>query len=126
MFIGKRKDGGPESTVTGWFFELKSLFTIALLRFDGASREAFHSHAFHCWSVLLKGQLVERHYLTDHVDVHTAPAIIKTRRSTWHMVDSVGTSWVLTFRGPWMDRWVEFVPGKGFVKLTHGRVPANG
>ena len=41
------KDGGPESTVWGYFLiEIKSLFTIVLLHFKNGSREAYHNHAF--------------------------------------------------------------------------------
>lgn len=36
----KMKDGGKESTVTGyWLIECKSLFSIVLLKFEGDSRE---------------------------------------------------------------------------------------
>lgn len=32
--------------------------------------------------------------------------------------------WVLTFRGPWVDTWKEYLPKlKEFVTLTHGRKP---
>ena len=43
----KSKDGGPDSSVTGyWLIESKKLFSIVLLKFDGRSREAYHTHAF--------------------------------------------------------------------------------
>lgn len=59
-FFKKMKDGGPESTVTGyWLAEIKSLFSVVLLRFDGKSREAFHTHAFNSWSWVIKGSLTE-------------------------------------------------------------------
>lgn len=54
------KDGGPESTVWGyWLIEWKPVFSVALLCFENGSREAYHSHAFDSVSWLLKGQLVE-------------------------------------------------------------------
>ena len=43
----KGKDGGNLSTVTGyWLIECKNLFSIVLLKFEGESREAYHTHAF--------------------------------------------------------------------------------
>ena len=56
----KAKDGGPASTVTGyWLIESKRFFSIVLLRFDGPSREAFHTHAFNSISWVVKGVLLE-------------------------------------------------------------------
>jgi hypothetical protein len=117
------KDGGQESRVWGfWFIGIKSLFSVALLRFEDGSREAYHSHAFNCVSWVLRGRLVEKHY-RGGVNVHKAglkPVV--TRRSTFHKVESRGRTWVLTFRGPWSDTWQEFLPEqRRFVTLTHGR-----
>ena len=36
-----------------------AIFSIALLKFEGISREAYHTHAFGAISWLLKGMLVE-------------------------------------------------------------------
>ena len=59
-FLFKAKDGGPESKVTGyWLIESKRWFSIALLRFDEGSREAFHTHAFNAISWVLWGELLE-------------------------------------------------------------------
>lgn len=109
-FFSKGKDGGPYSTVTGyWLVEIKGLFSIALLRFDKGSREAFHNHAFHSISWLLKGE-VEEYHLTRAEDGQVSFGEVKnfrpslkpilTYRSTFHKVISKATSWVLTFRGP--------------------------
>ncbi len=38
-----------------------------------------------------------------------------------HKVDSNGTTWVLSFRGPWNDEWKE-INENGEQTLTHGRV----
>lgn len=125
MKLFKRmKDGGPESTSTGfWLIEWKKAFSIVLLRFDGKSREAFHTHAFNCVSWVLKGQLRET-FLKGPIVFHE-PSFkpFKTRRSDFHMVDSmVPTSWVLSFRGPWVDKWKEWIPSKDkSIILTHGR-----
>ncbi len=119
----KSKDGGQESTVTGyWLIESKSLFSICLLRFDGVSREAFHTHAFNAWSVVLNGGLDEL-FLDGRKRVHTPFKPIYTARDDFHKVSSrPGRTWALSFRGPWVDRWKEFLPGRNmFITLTHGR-----
>lgn len=127
-FFKKMKDGGAESTVTGyWLVEIKSLFSIVLLKFEGKSREAYHEHAFNCWNWLISGKLFEiwrvpsgsrsRVYL---------PSIIPffIGRNRFHKVDSMtDTSWVLSFRGPWKSTWKEYLPNEGRERtLTHGRV----
>lgn len=120
------KDGGPESTVTAyWLVEIKSLFSIVLLKFDGKSREAYHNHAFNSVSWLLKGKLFEEMFggMYDFF-VHT-PRLkpIITKKETFHKVDSDGTSYVLSFRGPWKKDWLEYLPNERLYKhLTHGRV----
>jgi hypothetical protein len=119
-----RKDGGPESKVTGyWLFECKRLFSVALLRFDPGWREVYHSHAFNAVSwVLGPGHLREEHLL-GFVEQHVrSPKPVFTWRSTFHRVFSEGTTWVLTFRGPWHSTWYEYddVAGRT-TRLTHGR-----
>jgi len=119
-----RKDGGTESTVTGfWLIEAKRLFSACLLRFDGLSREAFHTHAFNCISWVIRGELVET-FIDGSVARHPAswrPFI--TRRTDFHKVSSAtATSWVLSFRGPWASQWREYLPRLGkFVTLASGR-----
>ena len=109
-FLTVCKDGGPESTVTA--IEIKSLFSIMFLKFEGRSRDVFHTHAFNCISWLLKGRLTE--WFMDYVfyDYYPSWRPIRTYRHTRHKVDSDGTSWVFTIRGPWLD---------GNQTLTHGR-----
>lgn len=124
-----RKDGGPESTVTGyWLVEIKSLFSICILRFDGKSREAYHNHAFNCFSWVIKGGLVE-YNLNGPIKAYP-PSLMPfiTRRNTFHKVSSPhGTSWVLSFRGPWTKRWREWLPERRqFVTLTNGRMVVEG
>ena len=121
--LQKCKDGGPESTVTGWFLvEAKKLLSVAVLRFSDGSREAYHSHAFNCISWVLRGRLEEVH-LDGHVVVHKPSwGPILTYRDTFHKVYSRGDTWVFTLRGPWVDEWREYLPNQGrFVTLTHGR-----
>lgn len=122
-FFSKAKDGGPDSTVTGyWLIEWKGLFSIALLRFDHGSREAFHNHAFNSLSWVLTGELREEH-MNGTVEFHNRSlAPIVTKRRTFHRVFSSGTSWVLTFRGPWRKHWWEYDPNKHvYTQLRDGR-----
>ena len=50
-----------------------------------------------------------------------------TRRDTFHKVDSVGTTWVISFRGPWSKTWQEYLPKENKeVTLASGRVEING
>lgn len=123
-FFHKSKDGGLESTVTGyWLVEIKSLFSIVLLRFDSFSREAYHTHAFNSLSWLIKGRLFEKFY-QGGAELHLPsfkPFI--TKRDDFHKVDSLtDRSWVLSFRGPWSKHWKEFHPNTGqHLTLANGR-----
>lgn len=118
------KDGGPESTVHGfWLIEIKWLFSIALLRFSNGSRDSYHSHAFNSISWLLKGRLHEHCFLGWGKIYKPSIKPIITRRSTFHKVVSEGVSWVFTIRGPWSKTWREFNPiSLTYTTLTNGRV----
>jgi hypothetical protein len=121
------KDGGPKSRVEGfWFLRSKKLGTIALMRFNDGSRDAYHSHAFGALSWLLVGELHEETMEYDGsrpVTVYRSSIKpIWTPRRRLHKVTSIGISFVLTFRGPWTDRWVEFDEDGEFVTLTHNRM----
>lgn len=119
----KKKDGGPFSKATGyWFFEAKSFGSVVLLRFDRGSRDAFHSHAFDAVSWVLRGGL--REVLRDGSEVLLTPGVapVWTARNRYHKVFGLEDStWVLSFRGPWRKYWREDLPGRGEVVLTHGR-----
>lgn len=123
-FLSKSKDGGPQSTVTGyWLAEIKSLFSIVLLRFDEGSRDQYHSHAFSSLNWVLRGRVVEQH-VQGGTEEHT-PSLrpVLTHRHTYHRVVSTRTTWVLSLRGPWSRTWREFDPRtKRETTLTHGRV----
>lgn len=124
LFCESGKDGGPESRVFGfWLFRWKRLCTIALLRFEDGTRDAFHSHAFNSVSWVLKGKLHEDHFEGGHSQVHKpGPIPILTKRDTFHRVTSIGRTYVLTFRGPWAKTWNEYIPlTRKHVTLTHGR-----
>ena len=123
--LERSEDGGPESHVWGyWLIEIKSLFSVALLRFEDGSREAFHSHAFNCISWVLSGELNEYMLGGENHFVRHLPSAkpVFTKRSTFHRVVSVGRTWVLTFRGPWAKTWKEYVPAENCtVVLKSGR-----
>jgi hypothetical protein len=122
-FFSYEKDGGQESKVWGFFIaEIKSLFSVVLLHFKDGSREAFHSHAFNSKSWVLWGQLNE-HMIDGSVNVYK-PGLkpVITLREHFHMVKSVGSTFVVSFRGPWASTWHEFIPETGErLTLTHGR-----
>lgn len=122
--LSKAKDGGPESNVTGYFLcEIKPLFSVVLLRFEGDSRHSFHSHAFHALTWLIKGEMDEIIYgymFPRKYEFRILPKI--TKRSDIHKVNSRGVSWALSIRGPWKDTWCEICPSSGdVIRLTHGR-----
>lgn len=115
--LAKRKDGGPESNVTGYFLiEIKLLFSIVLLRFDAGSREAYHSHAFSAVSWILNGVLCE--YLLEtlrsgdkgHGHMWAGMKPIFTSKDRFHKVANEWGSpvWALSFRGPWRKWWKEY------------------
>lgn len=119
----KMKDGGPESPVDGFFLiEIKSLFSIALLRFADGRREAYHSHAFNAFTWFLMGTMVEES-ANGSLYLYRRSIIPKlTRREKMHRVRSFGVSWCLTIRGPWCKTWQELDDSKQWVTtLTHGR-----
>lgn len=131
-FLEITKDGGPESTVWAhWFIELKGLFSVVLLRFEDGSRDAYHSHAFDCASIVLGPGYLREMLLTTredgrkHTEYRTHEPSWKpfiTRREDFHKVVSRGRTWVLSFRGPWSKTWREYIPATGeTITLTHGR-----
>jgi hypothetical protein len=127
--FSKAADGGENSGVTGYFLvEIKPLFSIVLLRFNKGTREAFHEHAFNAWTLWLKGRVREHQlYATDRfilltptVSEFAAGQLKYTPRSNMHKIEALETTWALSVRGPWGDRWRELRGGR-VVTLTHGR-----
>jgi hypothetical protein len=122
------KDGGKDSNVTGyWLIEWKDVFSVALLKFDKGSREAFHSHAFNCISWVLSGHLLEERLLGWPIrltDYKPSWKPIITPRAITHKVYGIApTTWVITFRGPWHKTWHEEFDDGTKVVLAHGRLP---
>ena len=100
------KDGGPESKVTGFFvIEIKSMFSIVILRFDDGARDAYHTHAFNAISWVLNGKLVERNLGAGENVYWPSIFPIWTPRERFHRVTSRGVSWAITFRGSWKKTW---------------------
>lgn len=119
----KSKDGGEHSNCTGWWLvESKRFFSVALLKFDGPSRDAFHSHAFNSINWLLKGALEEIHLDKNPEIEYYKPSIkpIIVSRNTFHKVNGNTLGWVISLRGPWVVNWYEVVQNK-LVTLTKGR-----
>lgn len=96
-----------------------------LLHFDKGSREAFHEHAFNALTLWLRGR-VREHQLIDtsnglaFVREFKAGQFKYTPRDCFHKIEAIESTWALSLRGPWMDRWREWRFGK-VVTLTHGR-----
>lgn len=125
-FLFKGKDGGEDSKVYGyWLFESKRFGSIVLLNFKRGSREVYHTHAFNSISWVLCGKLREQFYNSFKFNKLYEPSIvpIKTYRDTFHKVSGLAeNTWVLSFRGNWVDRWLEYIPGtKQTITLTNGR-----
>lgn len=123
-FFTKMKDGGKDSTVTGyWLLEWKALLSICVLKFEGDSREVYHTHAFHCISWVLSGELKEE--MLDGRVIKILPSIFPflTTRKDFHKVSSVtDVTWLFTIRGPWAKTWEEYLPTSNkVITLTNGR-----
>jgi hypothetical protein len=119
----KSPDGGTNSGVTAYFLiEWKSLFSVAILRFNKDSdRENFHSHAFNAITWWLKGHVVEEDI--DGGTLTFKPSIWPkiTKREKVHKVHPVETTWAITFRGPWNPHWIEVSPTGEHITLGYGR-----
>ena len=102
------KDGGPDSPVDGFFLiEIKSMFSIVLLRFNEGGREAFHTHAFNALTWFIAGDLEEEDY-DGHFHFYSRSLFPKyTPRSKNHRVWANRTSWAISIRGPWTKSWTE-------------------
>ena len=117
----KADDGGKNSGVTGYFlFESKRFGSVAILRFNKGSREAFHSHAFNALTWWLKGKATEIHMNRAVCEWRPSFKPKYTPVGCFHKIIANETVWALTIRGPWKDTWQECRDGE-VVTLTHGR-----
>ena len=120
-FLKKSPDGGINSGTTAYFLiEIKSLFSIALLRFDNGSPERLHTHAFNAYTLWLKGKVIEQHR-DGKRHFYQSGMFKTTKRSTFHKIIAMDTAWAISFRGPWTDTWQEDRGGEELITLTHGR-----
>jgi hypothetical protein len=116
------KDGGPESHVYMYGIECKRIASALVLRFEDGSREAYHSHAFNAASWVLGPGMLEEIHRNGPVAYHEPLDVVHTTRECCHKVVSIGRTWVLTFRGPWRDTWVDIdTATMRSTTLTHGR-----
>jgi len=121
-FIKSAPDGGKHSGVKAYFLiEWKNVFSIALLKFNKGSREAFHSHAFNAWTWWIKGEVTEVLYPSmEKLTWKPSFKVKKTPKNNTHKILAKETSWALTIRGPWDKEWYE-VKNNVKTTLTHGR-----
>jgi len=126
-FFSFSTDGGKDSGVTGfWLFEIKWLFSIALLHFKKGTRENYHSHAFNAYSFFISGKIEEQHL--GKPSMIWLPSFFPkyTPRSTFHRVNALEDTYCLTFRGPWSKSWYEYDPkSEEYIELSNGRTIVN-
>lgn len=119
--LQKVKDGGPESPVDAYILcEFKSLFTIALLKFNKGSREAYHTHAFNALTWFLEGKMTEVDISQQYQKYKRSLVPKFTSKDKNHRVVAHKDSWALTLRGPWENTWTETLKDK-VTTFTHGR-----
>ena len=124
-FFFKGKDGGPDSNTTGyWLVEIKSLFSIVLLKFEGKSRPVYHNHAFNCINWVLEGGILEYRKDGPVISRWASFKPFMIYRDTMHKVDGYNRSWVLSIRGPWSKTWKEITADaeERVITLSNGRV----
>ncbi len=126
-FFSVSSDGGKKSGVRGLFIiEIKSLFSIVILKFNKGSRENYHSHAFNALTWFITGRMTE-HSLDGAVCEYKhswRPKI--TLKSKIHKVYANETSYAVSFRGPWENTWQEVNSNtKEIITLTKGRKEVN-
>ena len=121
--LSKTKDGGKKSKVWAyWLVEIKGLLSIAILRFDNGSRDAYHTHAFHCISWIIRGKLLEE-FVDGRVNRYSRSIKpIITKKQDFHRVTSEGRTWAFTIRGPWSKTWLELDEERDRLTLSNGRV----
>lgn len=118
-------DGARDADLWGFYVcEFKSLFSIVILKFPICLPEAYHTHAFGCLTIWLKGH-VREHHLDGVIKEFKGGDIKITRRSTFHRVEGVAPTWAICFRGPWASTWKESRGGQQRT-LTHGRKVVDG
>lgn len=119
--LSKAPDGGKESGVSAYYlFESKRFGSVALLRFNKGSREAFHSHAFNALTWWLHGSVTEEHLTGETKRWYPSFKPKFTGVNCFHKIIADETTWAFTIRGPWKKTWQESRNGEK-ITLTHGR-----
>ena len=120
----KVKDGGPDSPVDGYFLiEMKSLFSVAVLKFNKGARVQYHTHAFNAFTWFLSGQALEEDFDGSVYNYHQSVLPKVTLKTKNHRVIASKDSWCFTIRGPWDKTWTEDDKDTGLTTtFTHGRV----
>ena len=109
LLCKKVKDGGKDSPVDAYFLiEIKSLFSIAILKFNKGGREAFHTHAFNAYTWFLKGDLEEEDVDGSKYQYKCSLLPKYTTIEKNHRVLAKEDSYCLTVRGPWGNIWTEY------------------
>lgn len=123
-FLTKVKDGGPKSPVDAYFLiEWKSVFSIAILKFNKGAREEYHTHAFNALTWFIKGDMVEEDANGDVFQYKKSVIPKITKKSKNHRVVAFKDSWCITLRGPWDKYWTEYnKEADTTTTLTHGRI----
>lgn len=102
--------------------EVKYLFGIIVNVFNTEIQDRFHSHAFNCFSLMLKG-----HYYEDVIDGNdiVTKKIEKSRfipRNYIHKITkSTKNAMSVTFEGPWESIWNEYFDNGRVKTYTWGR-----
>lgn len=118
----KAKDGGPDSPVDAYFLiEWKSIFSIALLKFNKGGREEFHTHAFNALTWFLLGDLVEENIDGSKYKYGRSLFPKITKRNKNHRVNANVDSWCLTVRGPWGAYWTEYNSVRDITKFLSNK-----
>jgi len=123
--LNKAKDGGKDSPVDAYFLiEIKSLFSIALLKFNRGGRQNYHTHAFHALTWFLSGDIVEVD--VNGISYQYRRGIIPklTKRNKNHRVWARRDSWCLTLRGRWQENWTEYNADEDttYILTTHRKL----
>jgi len=102
--------------------EIKYVFGIIINIFNTTDQDRFHSHAFHAFSLMVRG-----HYIEDVIDGNNivTKKIEKYRfipRNYIHKIKGSSKNAIsITFEGPWESTWNEYFDSGRIKTYTWGR-----
>lgn len=102
--------------------EIKYIFGIIINIFNTTDQDRFHSHAFHAFSLMVRG-----HYFEDVIDGNNVitKKIEKSRfipRNYIHKIKGSSKNAIsVTFEGPWESTWNEYFDNGRIKTYTWGR-----